>query len=421
MPLVTPFKRVACPYCFERFQPVQTLRRDISPGAPIADDHHIQKFFGLPSPPRLGEVHPVPVGKSFWHRLWRRVFVPREGDQERMICPNCHIFLPDLIARGEAAREVIAIVGARNSGKSNYFGVLIQYLRRQYSSNIGFDMLDTDTYGPGGRIPTANLYQERYGDYLFDLTNPRVVPQTQRAGQRMQRDDPRIPLIYLLRFRKRPWHYISRPLAHRIPVYLTIFDAAGEDMTDQAAMEQYYRFILSATGIIFLIDPFDYPGVRARLPDPIKTRLPKPMSEPSLVVDNVLNLFRGRGRYRGAEQIPIPVAFTLTKSDLFAHASGLLYSGAAMSREGAHVGGFDRVGCEAMSMEVTQYITEWDSPELVHKAKSNFSRHSFFAVSALGQLPRQANALDGAITPRRVADPLLWLLWMRGYIPEAQP
>src|SRR5207247_4701610 len=118
--------------------------------------------------------------------------------------------------------------------KSYFFGVLIRQLRRRFTSEVGFDLMDADTYGPAGRLTTSSLYQERYGQFLFDQTRPRVVPKTvPSAGHRVTRDDPRIPLVYMLRFPKRGAQHVTRPFAHRVPVYFMVYDAAGEAMVDQ--------------------------------------------------------------------------------------------------------------------------------------------------------------------------------------------
>jgi hypothetical protein len=64
-----------------------------------------------------------------------------------------------------------------------------------------------------------------------------------------------------------------------------------------------------------------------------------------------------------------------------------------------------------------QCVREWDSPQLVDLARDSFSEFAFFAVSALGALPEPQTMRIPPPSYRRVSDPLLWLLWRRGYIP----
>ena len=414
MPVTAPWSKVICPYCFERFHLSQAPLRLDGPGSPTEPDPKIATHFGMPSPPVYGKIIP-PAGAGKW---WRRAYLPREATNQRRVCPACHIYLPDKIASGEAPSEVIAVVGLRNSGKSVYFGVLMNILRRRYMQEVGFDLIDAETFGVRGRLATDDLYRDRYHKFLFDPNNPRVMDQTRpiQGAAVSGNDDPRTPLIYMFRFKKRWWHYLTRPLAHLIPVYLMIYDSSGEDLPNQATLEHNYKFLHQATGIIFMIDPFDYPGIRSQLPEDVRKELPPPMPSPAQVVDNVIKLFQ-RNR-SAAGKINVPVAFTLTKSDMFDHIGKLIHKASPLSGESDHDSGFDRAGCEELNRELVQRIREWDSPELTSKADNNFSNYQFFALSALGARTATNKKLTRAITPRRIADPLLWLFWKRGYLPE---
>src|SRR4051812_4300095 len=127
MPLVSPFMRMTCPFCFKRFHLADAPHRKVGLGAPQEADAALGAFFEIPPPP-MGKVIDPP--KLPWYaRLWQRFAVPAEAADERKICPGCHVYVPDKIASGEVGSEVIAIVGARSSGKSNYFGVLLNLLR----------------------------------------------------------------------------------------------------------------------------------------------------------------------------------------------------------------------------------------------------------------------------------------------------
>ena len=80
--------------------------------------------------------------------------------------------------------------------------------------------------------------------------------------------------------------------------------------------------------------------------------------------------------------IRTPVAFALTKPDLFQRISGLVYGGSALDKEADRCRRYDRAGCEALNRELKQSIRDWESSELVVKAENNFARHQSFALSA---------------------------------------
>jgi hypothetical protein len=419
---VSPLGKVTCPHCSEQFHLSKAPHRLVGLSAPTAADQALEKHFGSPMPP-MGQVDDSMVNGSIWRRLRRRFYLPAEPLDQRRICPHCHINLPNYMASGEVGSEVFAIVGARNSGKSNYFGVLLHQLRRRYGAEVGFEVMDVSTFTPSGPMASHDLYERRYGQYLYDPKAPRAVEQTRSAVTTAgKQDDPRIPLIYLLRFPRRPWHYLTRPFTPKVPVYLMIFDAAGEDMTDPQTMELYYRFIARATGLIFLIDPFEYRGIRAQLPPAVSQTITSPVNaDPAIIVDRVVQVWQKRRRLRAAAQINVPTAFVLTKADLFRQVKGLVYDRSPLFREPRHEHGYDQAGGEELSRELEQCVRDWDSPELVQKASNNFRTYSFFAVSALGALPdQQTLKLSQPPTPMRIADPLLWLFWQRGYLPSTR-
>lgn len=422
MGLVSPLQKVTCPHCFERFHLSRAPHRLLGRGVPTEPDLAIAKHFGIPARP-LNKVDYSPTEGSFWRRLGRRFYLPPEPSDARKICPGCHIFLPDKMASGEMSGEVFAIVGARSSGKSNYFGVLLRELRKKQGPSVGFELLDATTYSPSrGPISSSQLYDDRYGNALYHPTEPRAVGQTKSVLTTLGTDnDPRIPLIYLLRFPKRSWHILTRPFSNRIPVYLMIFDMAGEDTGDQQVMELYCRFLERATGIIFLIDPFEYTGIRKRLPAEIRQQFKPVNADPAAVVDRVASVIRSRRHLSAGRPIPLPAAFVLTKSDLFEQIEGVVYKRSPISRESVHRRGYDQAGGEELSREVKQHIINWDSAELVDKARDNFQTNSFFAVSALGAAPDAATLrLQQELAPKRVADPLLWLFWQLSYIPATR-
>lgn len=416
MPWLNPLGNAICLYCFERFHLSRAPLRDISPKAVGQEDEVLANFFGIP-PRTMGPVHPAPTGSSFWSRLGRRFYIPPEQPDERRICPHCHIFLPNKVANGELTSEMVAIVGARSSGKSNYFGVLIKLLQKRYANEVGFDILDVDTYIPAqGQVSSNKLYQERYGQHLFGI-DPKAVGQTFPVETvKGTSQDPRIPLIYMLRFSKQLHQFFTAPFKHKIPIYLAFYDACGEEMLDKAVMEQFYRFIRRATGIIFLIDPFQYPGLYRQLPAEVQKQIPLIGTEPADVVDIVVRLFHERERVRADSKIAVPVAFVLTKSDLLKHIDKAIHPGSPIARDSHHTGGFDAPDSQELSREVMQCIANWESSELVDKAKSFFHDYSFFAMSALGGQPDDGTNRLKTLSPLRVIDPLVWLLWRRGYL-----
>jgi hypothetical protein len=120
-----------------------------------------------------------------------------------------------------------------------------------------------------------------------------------------------------------------------------------------------------------------------------------------------------RGRYR------IPVAVTITRCD------GLLdlglipqdsvwAQGEMHGHQYWHGVWFDRQLRTAISHMFEDLIREW-APAAHRAIVENFAHYTFLGVSATGCWPDRNGTFPG-ITPLRVEEPLLWLLWKNGQI-----
>ena len=422
MRFINPLGSVTCHFCFEKFHLSQAARRNDSLTAPKRHDAKVAEFLGLPvgveyemakteeseTPARLRDValRDMPL----W--LLRRGFIRndrRTRARSVKICPHCHMQLPHHMASGDVTSEVIAIVG-RNSGKSNYFGVLLKALEDLSSQGV-FSLIEEDTFSIRERKPIGSwtLYNQRYGDRLFRSADRMAIPKTPSLTTQ-DGAEFRIPLIFRLDFPKSPRHTVTRPLSPVSALYLVIFDAAGEDMDDQRLMDQYYRYIHGAKGIIFILDPTQFEGVRSRLPDAVLKDLPRIEQRPEHILNRVIRIYEENDHLRPGSSIDKPVAFGLSKSDMlsFVHPTSKIW------QDGCHETGFDSEDCALVSEEVSTMIEKWDNPGFVRTA-TRFRSSSFFAFSALGALPAKDMRI-GELNSRRVLDPLLWILWRMGYM-----
>ena len=75
---------------------------------------------------------------------------------------------------------------------------------------------------------------------------------------------------------------------------------------------------------------------------------------------------------------------------------------------------FTRLVCAAdfssCSLEMESLLEVWGAGELLRHVKSQFEDWCFFGLSALGNSPGEQGEIP-RISPHRVLDPLLWLLW----------
>jgi len=398
-----------CPTCFEQFYLGDAPSRSTSAVGPEEPDNGLGDFLNI-QPPSMRRVEPVPAA-GFMGQWFRRLWLPHDSTSDRKkVCPRCHLYLPHKMASGELKSEILAIVGARNAGKSNYFGVLINALERRYAGEVGFSMFAQDTFSVRRMQPASSheLYKERYGSRLFS-NQPAALQQTPSAATN---PDNLIPLIYRMQFPLRPEERIKHPFSQFKALDLVIFDAAGEDLQNTVTRQQFTQYVGAASGIIFLIDPFAFPGIPELLPSSIRGCLPQQQGDAREVIYGAINLFEQRNGLRADQKIDVPVAVAFTKTDML---KTIVDLDSPILRDSHHKGGFNVDDCRECSDEVEQYLSDWGHSDLPHLMRSRFAACQFFGVSALGHMPGQDLSL-GTISPRRIADPLLWLLWKRSYI-----
>lgn len=311
--------------------------------------------------------------------------------------------LPTGMVQNRVKSNVIGILGARSSGKSSFFGVLINAMMRRYAAEVKFTFYQQPTFSASALLPVGSdqLYRERYGQWLFGPDGHRAIPGTMRIEQN---PDLRVPLIYRMVFGN------GRSLD------LVIFDAAGEDMEDEDILRVQYRYILNAHGLVFLIDPLQFPGVRQTLPESTVENLePVEPIDPLAIVSRVLNIFEQERGLKPTEKIKVPVVFALSKIDTLRGIVNPAVS--SFLSDSYHPGGFNLKDFERASQEIVDHLQVWDSPQPVYTASEKFANHTFTGVSAFGTTPDRDLKID-ILAPIRLADPLLWLFYKFGLIKD---
>ena len=280
---------------------------------------------------------------------------------------------------------MLAIIGTRSSGKSNFFGVLLKQLQRRYAGEVGFTVWPQDSFDFGAQteISSDGLYRRRYGNHLYG-TVPVAVPQTRRANTDI---DLRIPLIYRLEFPRQGWR---GPRA----MDLVIFDAAGEDLKDDdpQTLREFGKYLVNAAGIIFLVDPGQVESLDRRLSAEVPGYSPSAYrDDPQALLAKVLRLFEEK---KGTTRVPVPIAVAFCKSDMLEHLPPF-DTNVRLRRDSNHEGGFDSNDCRQLSDDVARALSRFGETNLVGLV-SRFKNAQYFALSALGHAPDPTPGADSA-------------------------
>lgn len=345
---------------------------------------------------QMGDFEPYHPSFAGNGRKSTVVHEPCGADTHYRLCPHCHSQLPVLF--GQTESRLIALVGARNSGKTTYMTVLLHELLHDVGGRLNAAVLGADEH-------TRSTFEQDYEKRLY--RNGELAGATRTAAAQLRR-----PLVFGMTVGSGNGRRIRRTI-------LSFFDTAGEDLSSQSTVDQNVRYLASADGIILLLDPLQLPGARA-LVDPGAV-LPKENAaadSPYNVLSRIIDLLQSGAGRPGKLDKPIAVAFS--KMDAL---QGSLPDNSPLRRRPPTEPGLD----EADSLEVHRHIRallhDWSGHNLDDSLSSNFARYRLFGLSGLGDSPRigddgESQQVDGVPRPWRVEDPLLWLLGEFQVVPK---
>jgi GTPase SAR1 family protein len=369
--IANPFQKNLCPYCFNRFY--------------IGDCEIVSSFN-----PAV-QIDPPPKG---FRRTLGRLLVPalvRERyakEHAARKCPFCSYLLPSNLEYMD--NQIIALVGGVSSGKSLYIASLIkQFEKDQVRERIGcvrFKALDDEI---------DKRYEDDYYKPLFVQKVIFPLGVKPNPGQYVK------PLTYVMEFRRN---------GRTKRVNLMLFDGAGEGIEDQRIVAQVFRYTTNASAIIFMVDPMALPSFVQQLPPHLRN--PTAGKDPWKVLEALIEQIKlEKGAIRGTEMLNIPIAITLSKSDLFKYLDPK--SPPTFLQDHSYKQGFDQDDFRTVNDEVKALINRFDGIAILQAAEV-FRDKAFLAVSATGY-PDEGGKFRN-VRPCRTADPLLWALWRLGMI-----
>lgn len=300
------------------------------------------------------------------------------------ICPQCHYKLPPNIEQSE--QKVIAIIGGRATGKTHYIVALIHRLTHAVGPNLAITV-----------TPLGDESQERWiEDFYTPLFEQHTVLQPTQPSAIDYR--VKVPLIFRL--------HIGKGRQSRI-LNLSFFDTAGEDMTSNATLSTYSNYICGADGIIFLLDPLQMSGIRQKMSS---AQLPPtdPSASPENIVRALRELFERVNHISPQQKIKTPMAFTLSKTDAIADI--LDDPGSPILQSSNHIGSLGLNEIQSLHTDINHRLQDWLSPNFCNYIEENFANYNYFGISSLGKQPNTRGHIDN-VSPRRVEEPFLWLLY----------
>ncbi|WP_433748075.1 TRAFAC clade GTPase domain-containing protein [Paenibacillus amylolyticus] len=396
------FYDIVCPYCFSKFSPEEVVfraahHRDDDEDYALGEDAKLNRYrerFGLDTVFDMEAVlapHDVPEE----HRIYSDNIVMGLNDRygvvtRRRLCPECHNELP--VTAGKAPSNIISIIGASQVGKSVYMTSLIHTLQH-YTA----DHFDAACMPLNAEI--SRRFRADYEEPLFERGD--LLDSTQK--EKLQE-----PFIFQFVFKDED----------KAPLTLVFFDVAGEGMVEQDYLGLHGQHIKNSAGILFMVDPLQIRSIR----DKIRINLGNEPGEWTPRYDEprdvVLTMFGDFIAYQDKAKTNIPTAVVLTKSDML-HSlkdeeGDYIKSNSNVFRNMVHRDWFDLTEFENIDGEIRRFIEKVDRP-FKGTMDVYFKDTAYFAVSALGSNPVDMK-LQGVVSPIRVDEPFLWLLYKLKYI-----
>jgi GTPase SAR1 family protein len=384
---------ITCPYCFTSVSR-RAVRFRCQGGAPGR---------GSGCPPEVDQVLADYLGSTVAATLppvfsgdgrRQRAECPQCGqDTFRRVCPACHNQLPAQYC--ETPSKIVALVGAKNAGKSTYIAVLLHELEHRLGAELETSLVACDDR-------TIDRYQQDFAKPLFG--EQQLLPTTQSAAAAI-----RWPMVYLLsRTRKGRFRRQDTSLA------LVLFDTAGEDLGRRDLVDLHLRYLTAADAIIFLVDPLELPGAAADTRDEARPAgTPDSDNSPMHVLGRVTATLRSGHELRPGQRLPVPMAIALTKIDVLQQG---LAKQSPLHQPRPRTAQLDVDDREAVHEQVRALLHSWHTEGLDNYLHHNYAEYGFFGLSALGGVPQYGSVAPGGIRPYRVEDPLLWLLHRFGML-----
>ena len=311
-------------------------------------------------------------------------------------CPICGRELPSSIFDYDEYMR-FCLLGATDTGKTNFLITMIHELQHCKGTYWSCSHMDQETL--------ENFHHNE--DTIYKEHRP--VDNT-LAGQGPQ------PQQWILQNgRKRT--------KTSIPTYsLTIFDGAGEDVT--AMSEDIKNYINGSNTLVILFDPLMLDTVAQRM-DPEKLAAStgtygqgQRKSAAELVTD-ITTYIKAAMKLKPNQLINRNVAVVFTKFDMVLDEFGT----GTVTQESPHLksGGFVLSDCEAVDEEIRSWIERNGGVQFLKNISNNFidKNVKYFGISSFGAAPRSDGLLD-EISPHRILDPLMWMMYNEGIIGKAE-
>jgi hypothetical protein len=397
-------KKTFCPYCYHRIS-TRRLWYQCNGRGSVGREGCTAKTLDQARKEEAGYLRAVrpSYGPSRLRiRASRHAACPDCGARSGIrVCPRCHTPLP--VGFDSSRSPLIAMIGAKNTGKTVYLTVLANELRtalrRRFQADVRLtaDLQDEEE--------SSLRWLEEKIDQIYHQR--RLVDQTTRTTT-----GRRDALVFEWRQARR-----RRLMGTRFrTTYLSFYDTAGEDLSTRGRTIEL-KYLDAAEALIVLLDPFMLPQARDRIHVPEKAVNGEPVMT---VLGNVTDTLRESRKIPASKQIKMPVAVVFAKIDAFFEALG--DDNRLLEQPDVTTGYYDDTAGRNTHEDVRALLDDFGADDVDTHLTTHYANFRYFTVSALGTPPdyQKLTVEAGGVRPFRVDEPLLWLLSRFGVVPARE-
>ena len=393
---------ITCLYCFKVFTHDKVLFRshefNDDEGCVACPDIRLDAYRALFGNPSAGELPEIldpetyrEVEKHYHKGVLASLHDEYGGVSTRRICPYCH---NDIVKNaGYSPCTIIAVAGPSHAETSVCFTSLIQTLKTVTSRNFQIFCMPLNN-------AVSRRFKREYEDPLNEYG--RFPGPEHNEGKREL-------LVFTVSF-----------AGDEMPELHVVYMNPAVKNEDNEYGEIYSALMRNASGLIFYVDPAQINDLRKKINPDAETENPAdPFEEPADTLARLKEdlFFRGTG-----SRSATPAAITLTKTDLLGDSleneNG--DDGPNYAYPFVHKKYFNLLEYGLINRE-TKNIFENADPNFYNGIKNIFNDYGFCAVSALGAIPELICQRAVPVSPVRMDEPLLWLMYVLGFIEGRKP
>jgi hypothetical protein len=316
-------------------------------------------------------------------------------------CPHCRRKLPPGFLG--MPHHIVSLVGDQSAGKSYFLSVLTKVFPATVYRDFGIVFQDSD---PTGNAPVNDMRKGLFGAQTPAQAKLAKTVFEGAMYERLPRQGRTVALPH-------PFVYtLSAEDKSREQCALIFYDNAGEHFQPGVNIVEQpgAQHVASASGIIYLFDPFNSPEFRRAIHETNDPQMEKPIVDQQ---DIILAEMRARiqiiRNLRAGEMINTPVAFVVGKCDVWLQ----LLNGKQL-HEPLHDGKLDRLAIEENSAIIRELLHKL-CPAVVANAEALSTNLTFFFTSSFGHTPIKIGPGEYVPDPAKlhpvlVEVPLLWIL-----------